>query len=66
MWDIHFLQWNVSVPLANRFRQTDFRRAEALVPARAQSITPSGVASTTFQSTGFIVNCPLIGIFANQ
>jgi len=47
-------------------RQTDFRRAEALVPSQAQSITPSGTASNTFQSTGFIVNCPLIGIFANQ
>jgi hypothetical protein len=66
MWDIHFLQWNASVPLANRLRQTDFRRAEALVPAQAQSITPTGATSNTFQSTGFIVNCPLISIFANQ
>jgi hypothetical protein len=66
MWDIHFLQWNASVPLANRLRQSDFRRAEALVPAQAQSITPTGATSNTFQSTGFIVNCPLISIFANQ
>jgi len=65
MWDIHFLKWNTSVPLASRLRQTDFARAEGLVPAKAQSIAPNGTASTTFQSTGFIVNCPLIGIFAN-
>jgi hypothetical protein len=66
MWDIHFLQWNASVPLANRVRQTDFARAKALVPAQAQSIAPNGSASNTFQSTGFIVNCPLISIFANN
>jgi hypothetical protein len=66
MWDIHFLQWNASVPLASRVRQTDFARAAALVPARAQSITPTGAPSNTFQSTGFIVNCPLISIFANN
>jgi hypothetical protein len=40
-----------------------FARAEALVPAQAQSIAPDGSASNTFQSTGFIVNCPLISIF---
>jgi hypothetical protein len=66
MWDIHFLQWNASVPLAKRLRQTDFARAKALVPAQAQSIAPNGSASNTFQSTGFIVNCPLISIFANN
>ena len=41
-------------------------RAEALVGTQAQSITPAGTASNTFQSTGFIVNCPLISIFANN
>ena len=51
--------------LAKRVRQTDFARAEALVPAQVWSITPTGTASNTFQSTGFIVNCPLISIFAN-
>ena len=66
MWDIHFLQWNASVPLANRLRQTSFAQAEALVPVQAQSIAPDGSASNTFQSTGFIVNCPLISIFANR
>src|SRR5260221_5026892 len=66
MWDIHFLQWDSSVPVSSRVRQTDFRRAEALVGTQAQSITPSGAASDTFQSTGFIVNCPLISIFANN
>ena len=65
-WDIHFLQWNASVPVANRLRQTDFRRAVALVGTQAQSIAPDGTASNTFQTTGFIVNCPLISIFANQ
>jgi hypothetical protein len=65
MWDIHLLQWNASVPVAGRVRQTDFRRAVALVGTQAQSITPSGAPSDTFQSTGFIVNCPLISIFAN-
>jgi len=65
MWDIHFLQWNASVPVANRLRQTDFATAAALVPAKAQSIAPDGNPSNTFQATGFIVNCPLISIFAN-
>lgn len=66
MWDIHFLQWNASVPVASRLRQTDFAKAAALVGTQAQSITSSGTASNTFQTTGFIVNCPLISIFANQ
>ena len=65
MWDIHFLRWNASVPVANRLRQTDFARAAALVPAKAQSIAPDGNPSNTFQATGFIVNCPRISIFAN-
>ena len=54
------------MPVASRVRQTDFARAEALVGTQAQSITPSGAASNTFQSTGFIVNCPLISIFADN
>ena len=66
MWDIHFLQWDSNVPVSSRLRQTDFARAEALVGTRAQSITPTGTASNTFQSTGFIVNCPLVSIFANN
>jgi hypothetical protein len=65
MWDIHFLQWKASVPVANRLRQTDFARAAALVPTQAQSIAPDGTPSNTFQATGFIVNCPLISIFTN-
>src|SRR5437879_12625818 len=60
MWDIHLVQWKDSVPVANRLRQTDFATAEALVGTQAQSITPDGTASNTFQATGFIVNCPLI------
>lgn len=66
MWDIHLVQWDASVPLASRLRQTDFARAEALVGTQAQSITPDGTASSTFQTSGFIVNCPLLSIFANQ
>jgi hypothetical protein len=66
MWDIHLVQWNDSVPLASRLRQTDFATAEALVGTQAQSITPSGATSNTFQATGFIVNCPLVSIFANN
>jgi hypothetical protein len=66
MWDIHLLQWNASVPMASRLRQTDFARAEALVGSQAQSITPQGTASNTFQTSGFIVNCPLISMFANN
>ncbi len=66
MWDIHLIQWNDSVPLASRLRQTDFARAEALVGTQAQSITPAGTLSNTFQATGFIVNCPLMSIFANN
>jgi hypothetical protein len=66
MWDIHLLRWNDSIPVANRLRQTDFARAEALVGTQAQSITPEGTTSNTFQGTGFIVDCPLISIFANN
>lgn len=65
MWDIHLVQWNDSVPVANRLRQTGFARAMALVGTQAQSITPQGTTSTSFQGTGFIVNCPLMSIFAN-
>ena len=66
MWDIHLVHWNDSVPLASRVRQTDFARAEALVGTQAQSITPAGTLSDTFQRSGFIVNCPLMSIFANN
>jgi len=66
MWDIHLVHWNDSVPVSNRLRQTDFARAEALVGTQAQSITPNGTLSNTFQATGFIVNCPLMSIFANN
>lgn len=66
MWDIHLVHWNDSVPLANRLRQTDFARAEALVGAQAQSVTAAGTLSNSFQGTGFIVDCPLMGIFANN
>jgi hypothetical protein len=52
--------------MASRLRQTDFARAEALVGSQAQSITPQGTASNTFQTSGFIVNCPLISMFANN
>ncbi len=66
MWDIHLVHWNDSVPVANRLRQTDFARAEALVGTQAQSITPQGSLNNTFQATGFIVNCPLMSIFSNN
>jgi len=66
MWDIHLVHWNDSVPLASRVRQTSFATAEALVGIQAQSITPAGTLSNTFQATGFIVNCPLMSIFANN
>jgi len=65
MWDIHLVQWDASVPVASRVRQTDFATAESLVGTKAQSITPTG-PSNTFQATGFVVNCPLISIFANN
>jgi len=66
MWDIHLVQWNDSVPLASRVRQTSFASAEALVGTQAMSITPAGTLSNTFQGSGFIVNCPLMSIFANN
>jgi len=66
MWDIHLLRWNDTVPVANRLRQTGFASAEALVGTQAQSITPQGMTSNTFQATGFIVDCPLISIFASN
>ena len=66
MWDIHLVHWNDSVPLASRLRQTSFATAEALVGTQAQSITPAGTLSDAFQATGFIVNCPLMSIFANN
>ncbi len=66
MWDIHLVQWNDSVPLASRVRQTSFASAEALVGTQAMSITPAGTLSNSFQGSGFIVNCPLMSIFANN
>ncbi|HEX8969897.1 MAG TPA: hypothetical protein VF937_18585, partial [Chloroflexota bacterium] len=66
MWDIHLVRWNDSVPLASRLRQADFATAEALIGTQAQSITATGTTSDTFQGTGFVVNCPLISIFANN
>ena len=66
MWDIHLVHWNDSVPVASRLRQADFAAAEALVGTKAQSITPAGTLSNTFQATGFIVNCPLMSIFADN
>jgi len=66
MWDIHLVQWNDSVPPSSRLRQTSFATAEALVGKQAQSITATGTLSDTFQATGFIVNCPLMSIFANN
>src|SRR5215472_5970056 len=65
MWDIHLVQWDASVPMASRLRQTDFATAESLVGTQAQSITPAGL-SNTFQATGFVVNCPLVSVFANN
>jgi hypothetical protein len=65
-WDIHLVQWSASVPLASRLRQTDFARAEGLVSTQAQSVSLDGTVSNTFQSSGFIVDCPLISIFANN
>lgn len=64
LWDIHLVQWNASVPVASRLRQTDFATAQALVGTQAQSITPSGL-SNTFGATGFVVNCPVISLDVN-
>jgi hypothetical protein len=64
LWDIHLVQWNASVPVASRPRQTDFAAAQALVGSQAQSLSPSG-PSNTFQATGFIVNCPVISLDVN-
>src|SRR5215831_10747908 len=66
LWDIHLVQWNGSVPVANRLRQTDFATAQALVGTQAQSLTPSGGTSNTFQATGFIVNCPVVSLDVNS
>jgi hypothetical protein len=64
LWDIHLVQWDASVLVASRLRQTDFATAQALVGTQAQSITPSG-PSDTFGATGFIVNCPVISLDVN-
>jgi hypothetical protein len=64
LWDIHLVQWNATIPVANRLRQTDFDAAAALVGTQAQSLTPSGL-SDTLQATGFIVNCPVISLDVN-
>jgi hypothetical protein len=66
MWDVQMVQWNDSVPLGSRLRQTSFASAEALVGTQAQSISPAGTLSNTFQGTGFIENCPLMSIFADN
>jgi hypothetical protein len=65
LWDVHLVQWNASIPVANRLRQTDFSTAQALVGTQAQSITPSGTTSDTFQASGFIVNCPVVSLDVN-
>lgn len=65
LWDIHLVHWNDSVPVSSRLRQTNFDAAEALVGTQAQSVTPSGDLSNTFQATGFIVNCPVISLDVN-
>jgi hypothetical protein len=64
LWDIHLVQWNATVPISSRLRQTDFDAAQALVGSQAQSLSPSG-PSNTFQATGFIVNCPVISLDVN-
>jgi hypothetical protein len=61
LWDIHLVQWNDSVPVENRLRQTDFATARALIGSQVQSLTPSG-PSATFGATGFIVNCPVVSL----
>jgi hypothetical protein len=66
LWDIHLVHWNDSVPVASRLRQTDFDPAKALVGSQAQSVTPSGALSDTFQATGFIVNCPVVSLDVNR
>jgi hypothetical protein len=65
MWDIHLVHWNDSVPVANRLRQTDFATAQGLVGTQAQSVTPSGTLSNSFQATGFVVNCPVVSLDVN-
>jgi hypothetical protein len=62
LWDIHLVRWNDTVPVTSRLRQTDFATAQALVGAQAQSVTPAGTLSNTFQATGFVVNCPVVSL----
>jgi len=65
MWDIHLVRWNDSVPVSSRLRQTSFVSAQALVGTQAQSIDSTGTPNNVFQGTGFIVDCPLMSVFAN-
>jgi hypothetical protein len=44
----------------------DFNPVQALVGSQAQSVTPSGALSGTFQATGFIVNCPVVSLDVNR
>jgi hypothetical protein len=66
LWDIHLVHWNDAVPVGSRLRQTDFATAQALVGSQAQSVSPSGTLSNTFQATGFIVNCPVVSLDVNR
>lgn len=61
MWDIHLMQWNSGVQPT---RQGAFADAAALVGSQAQSIGPNG-PTNTLTATGFVVDCPLMSIFAN-
>jgi hypothetical protein len=65
LWDIHLVHWTDSVPVSSRLRQTDFSAAQALVGTQAQSVTPQGTLSDTFQATGFVVNCPVVSLDVN-
>jgi hypothetical protein len=53
-------------PACQSVSETDVATPEALVGTKAESITPNGTTSSTFQAIGFIVNCRIVSIFANS
>jgi hypothetical protein len=63
LWDIHLLQWtDDAIAAGTRIQIRSVTEAmDRVTSGAALSIGPGGPGST-FQATGFIVNCPLISI----
>lgn len=64
IWDVHLTQWQV--PVAQRTLQTDFGTVANLASS-GQVVGFNGTAQgTTFQSSGFVVNCPIVAFASSS